>query len=119
MDRLRATPLRRDATPTHAAQRDPEAAGADPTNGTAWLQRVAGNRAVAELLTGPADAPSLLVAQRDTPPGPTVAERVATADMPSWLVQAFIEQGWTWGGSWGGFLDAMHFDYLGPVADVL
>jgi hypothetical protein len=40
-------------------------------------------------------------------------------DMPLWLVQAFIEQGWTWGGSWGGFLDAMHFDYLGPVADVI
>jgi hypothetical protein len=40
-------------------------------------------------------------------------------DMPLWLVQAFIEQGWTWGGSWGGFLDAMHFDYLGPVTDVI
>lgn len=40
-------------------------------------------------------------------------------DMPLWLVQAFLEQGWTWGGSWGGFLDAMHFDYLGPVADVI
>jgi len=40
-------------------------------------------------------------------------------DMPTWLVQAFLERGWTWGGSWGGFLDAMHFDYLGPLTDVL
>ncbi len=47
------------------------------------------------------------------------AGELGLTDMPLWLVQAFIEQGWTWGGSWGGFLDAMHFDYLGPVADVI
>jgi hypothetical protein len=40
-------------------------------------------------------------------------------DLPLWMVQAFVEQGWTWGGSWGGFLDAMHFDYLGPLSDVI
>ncbi len=38
-------------------------------------------------------------------------------DMPSWMVQAFAERGWQWG-MWGGFADAMHFDYMGPVADV-
>jgi hypothetical protein len=40
-------------------------------------------------------------------------------DLPLWLVQAFIEQGWAWGGLWPGFSDAMHFDYRGPVADVI
>jgi len=38
-------------------------------------------------------------------------------DMPSWLVQAFAERGWQWG-MWSGFADAMHFDYMGPVADI-
>jgi len=38
-------------------------------------------------------------------------------DMPSWMVEAFAEQGWQWG-MWSGFADAMHFDYMGPVADV-
>jgi hypothetical protein len=40
-------------------------------------------------------------------------------DLPLWMVQAFVENGWTWGGSWGGFADAMHFDYLGSLADVI
>lgn len=40
-------------------------------------------------------------------------------DLPEWLVQAFSEQGWSWGGTWVGFSDAMHFDYMGPVADVI
>lgn len=40
-------------------------------------------------------------------------------DLPDWLVQAFSEQGWSWGGTWVGFSDAMHFDYMGPVADVI
>ena len=38
-------------------------------------------------------------------------------DMPSWMVEAFAERGWQWG-MWGGFADAMHFDYMGPVSDV-
>jgi hypothetical protein len=38
-------------------------------------------------------------------------------DMPSWMVEAFAEQGWQWG-MWSGFADAMHFDYMGPVADI-
>jgi hypothetical protein len=38
-------------------------------------------------------------------------------DMPLWMVQAFTERGWQWG-EWAGFSDAMHFDYMGPVADV-
>jgi hypothetical protein len=38
-------------------------------------------------------------------------------DMPHWMVEAFAERGWQWG-MWGGFADAMHFDYMGPVADV-
>ena len=38
-------------------------------------------------------------------------------DMPSWMIQAFAERGWQWG-MWRGFADAMHFDYMGPVADV-
>jgi hypothetical protein len=40
-------------------------------------------------------------------------------DLPDWLVQAFTEQGWSWGGSWVGFSDAMHFDYMGSVTDVI
>ena len=40
-------------------------------------------------------------------------------DLPVWMVQAFAEQGWSWGGTWIGFSDAMHFDYMGPVADVI
>jgi hypothetical protein len=38
-------------------------------------------------------------------------------DMPQWMIEAFAEQGWQWG-MWSGFADAMHFDYMGPVADV-
>jgi hypothetical protein len=38
-------------------------------------------------------------------------------DMPHWMVEAYAERGWQWG-MWGGFADAMHFDYMGPVADV-
>jgi hypothetical protein len=38
-------------------------------------------------------------------------------DMPPWMVEAFAERGWQWG-MWGGFADAMHFDYMGPVSDV-
>jgi D-alanyl-D-alanine carboxypeptidase len=33
------------------------------------------------------------------------------------MVEAFAERGWQWG-MWSGFADAMHFDYMGPVADV-
>ena len=40
-------------------------------------------------------------------------------DMPLWLVQAFAENGWHWGANFGGFSDAMHFDYMGPVSGVL
>lgn len=43
--------------------------------------------------------------------------RSGITDMPAWMVQAFAERGWQWG-MWGGFADAMHFDYMGPVADV-
>ncbi len=43
--------------------------------------------------------------------------RSGLTDMPSWMVEAFAERGWQWG-MWGGFADAMHFDYMGPVADV-
>jgi hypothetical protein len=39
-------------------------------------------------------------------------------DLPLWLVQAFTEHGWQWG-EWPGFSDAMHFDHMGPVADVV
>jgi len=50
-------------------------------NGAAWLQRTAGNRAVAALFAASrAAALHVPVAQRDTPPGPTIAERLATAD---------------------------------------
>ena len=52
--------------------------------GAAWLQQTAGNRAVAELFEAPRSAAagpsSAAVIQRDPPPGPTVAERLATAD---------------------------------------
>src|SRR4029079_12528857 len=51
------------------------------THGAVWLQQTAGNRAVTELLETPRAAPApFAVAQRDPPPGPTVAERLATAD---------------------------------------
>ena len=43
--------------------------------------------------------------------------RSGLTDMPSWMIEAFAERGWQWG-MWGGFADAMHFDYMGPVADV-
>ena len=39
-------------------------------------------------------------------------------DLPKWMVQAFVEQGWSWGASWRSPYDAMHFDYMGPIADV-
>ena len=35
-------------------------------------------------------------------------------DLPRWLVEGFVECGWTWGGAaWGsgGNFDAMHFEY--------
>ena len=38
-------------------------------------------------------------------------------DMPHWMIEAYAERGWQWG-MWSGFADAMHFDYMGPVADV-
>lgn len=44
--------------------------------------------------------------------------RTGTINIPLWLVQAFTEQGWSWGGSWRSSEDAMHFDYLGPVEGV-
>jgi Domain of unknown function (DUF4157)/D-alanyl-D-alanine carboxypeptidase len=40
-------------------------------------------------------------------------------DLPFWLVQAFTEQGWNWGGTWIGQSDLMHFDYMGHVSDVI
>jgi hypothetical protein len=43
--------------------------------------------------------------------------RSGITDMPPWMVEAFAERGWQWG-MWSGFADAMHFDYMGPVADV-
>jgi hypothetical protein len=43
--------------------------------------------------------------------------RSGLTTMPSWLVEAFAEQGWQWG-FWPEFADPMHFDYMGPVADV-
>ena len=45
------------------------------------------------------------------------SSRIGITDMPSWMVEAFAERGWQWG-MWSGFADAMHFDYMGPVADV-
>jgi hypothetical protein len=39
-------------------------------------------------------------------------------DLPLWLVQAFAENGWNWG-VWSGHIDAMHFDYMGPVSGVI
>ena len=39
-------------------------------------------------------------------------------DLPKWFVQAFVENGWSWGGTWESPFDAMHFDYMGPIADV-
>jgi hypothetical protein len=71
------------------------------------------------LLTVSATAKSISSGQKEMVKALRGAGELGLTDMPLWLVQAFIEQGWTWGGSWGGFLDAMHFDYLGPVADVI
>jgi hypothetical protein len=39
-------------------------------------------------------------------------------DLPLWMVQAFAENGWNWG-VWRGYLDSMHFDYMGPVSGVI
>jgi hypothetical protein len=44
--------------------------------------------------------------------------RHGITDFPVWLVQAFAEQGWSWGASWHEPKDAMHFDYMGPVESV-
>jgi hypothetical protein len=71
------------------------------------------------LLTVSATAKNVSSGQKEMLKSLRGAGEHGLTDMPTWLVQAFIEQGWTWGGSWGGFLDAMHFDYLGPVADVI
>lgn len=40
-------------------------------------------------------------------------------NLPRWLIEAFTEQGWSWGGSWGASKDSMHFDYMGPVESVV
>jgi hypothetical protein len=40
-------------------------------------------------------------------------------DMPPALVEAFVASGWTWGGSWKGNADAMHFEYTGPAEGVI
>ena len=39
-------------------------------------------------------------------------------DLPLWMIQAFAENGWNWG-VWRGYIDAMHFDYMGPVSGVI
>jgi DNA repair exonuclease SbcCD ATPase subunit len=50
--------------------------------------------------------------------GAEKAAHSGLTDLPLWFVQAFTEQGWQWG-EWEGFSDAMHFQYMGPVADVI
>lgn len=39
-------------------------------------------------------------------------------NLPKWMVLAFVENGFTWGGGWHGRSDAMHFSYLGAVPGV-
>jgi hypothetical protein len=69
---------------------------------------------IAELRARLADTrtQSAILAQADA------AAQSGLSDLPLWLVQAFTEHGWQWG-EWPGFSDAMHFDYMGPVADVI
>jgi len=39
-------------------------------------------------------------------------------NLPKWMVQAFIENGFTWGGGWHDPVDAMHFSYMAPIPGV-
>ncbi len=77
-----------------------------------WLQglvtRIAGLRAQ---LGGSARERAEIVREA------TSASRSGLTDLPPWFILAFAEHGWQWG-EWHGFSDAMHFDYMGPVADV-
>ena len=34
-----------------------------------------------------------------------------TADIPVHVIQAFVDEGWTWGGDWNSPCDVMHFQY--------
>jgi len=36
-------------------------------------------------------------------------------DMPNWLVSAFTDAGFCWGGNWIDVKDAMHFNWRGPI----
>jgi hypothetical protein len=67
---------------------------------------------------GQSTAGGVTLAQKALIKAGDTAVKSGLTDLPLWLVQAFIEQGWAWGGVWPGFSDAMHFDYRAPVADV-
>ncbi|MCP3937032.1 MAG: M15 family metallopeptidase [Actinomycetia bacterium] len=38
-------------------------------------------------------------------------------NQPDWLVGAFAENGWGWGGEWSSAKDMMHFEWIRPVTD--
>lgn len=74
-------------------------------------QRIGRIRALQAKLANPSAAAALVK-------GAESAAHSGLTDLPLWFVQAFTEQGWQWG-EWQGFSDAMHFDYMGPVSDVI
>lgn len=46
---------------------------------------------------------------------PYRADNVLITDMPQWFVDAWVEAGWCWGGSWQTIKDPMHFSWKGPL----
>ena len=43
--------------------------------------------------------------------------RPLTTDMPGWMVDLWTRYGFRWGGTYTGTPDAMHYEFLGTVAD--
>jgi hypothetical protein len=49
----------------------------------------------------------------------TVVKGGGFTNMPKWMVQAFAENGFTWGGGWHAPEDAMHFSSMTPINGVI
>lgn len=49
------------------------------------------------------------------PTNPYRADNTLITDMPPWFRQAFIDNGFCWGGQWENAKDTMHFSWMGPL----
>jgi DNA repair exonuclease SbcCD ATPase subunit len=49
----------------------------------------------------------------------TVVAGGGFTNMPKWMVQAFAENGFTWGGGWHAPEDAMHYSSMTPIAGLI